>query len=219
MPWLLTAFCAIVAAYLIGSIPFAFLIVRWRKGIDIRTVGSGNVGATNVGRLLGLRYFLFTFGLDVAKGFLPTWVLPRLAEMLTHENIGGLPVLVGLAAILGHNYPLYLRFRGGKGVATSLGAFLALDPTACAGALAAFIIVLALTQYVSVSSISGGLAFTVVHFGRIRDPWSGAEAIMSAVTILMLAMLIVRHRANLKRIAAGTEPKVPLVRKKGKREG
>lgn len=202
---------AVLAAYLIGAIPFAYVVVRAVKGIDIRTVGSGNVGATNAGRVLGLPYFFLIFFLDVAKGYLPTLLLPRLVEQLAPEHVvGGLPILVGLAAILGHNFPVYLKFRGGKGVATSLGAFLALDPVACGGAFVTFLFVFALTRYVSMSSVAGALGFAFVHFATVEGPLGRDQALMSAVTLVMVALMIVRHRKNFARIAAGTEPKVPL---------
>lgn len=206
--------CVVIAAYLLGGVPFAYLLVRWRKGIDIRTVGSGNVGATNAGRLLGFRYFLLIFALDVLKGFLPTWGLPRLvAAWIGEPGPAALPVLVGLGTILGHNFPVYLRFRGGKGVATSLGAFAALEPFASAGALLSFLVALAVTRYVSLSSIVGALAFVLAYFSRAADPW-GLEIVRTLVIIVLVGMLIVRHRQNFVRIARGTEPKVALGRKK-----
>src|SRR5262245_3425733 len=116
---------AIVLAYLIGAIPFGYLVAKLARGIDIRTVGSGNVGATNVGRVLGFRYFLLVMVLDLLKGLLPTIGFPEVVARLTGADVSGLAVLVALATILGHNYPIYLKLRGGKGVATSLGALLA----------------------------------------------------------------------------------------------
>ncbi len=205
----------IAAAYLIGAIPFGYLFARWVKGIDIRTVGSGNIGATNVGRVLGFRYFWPVFLFDLLKGFVPTWGFPLLADRLT----GGSPrpdlaVLVALATILGHNFPVYLRFRGGKGVATSLGAVFALDPLAGTFAAFGFLTLLLITGYVSFSSIGGGIAFFLVHFSRVAAPWSRKELAMSLLTIALLALLIGRHRKNLSRIASRTEPKVSLRRKK-----
>jgi glycerol-3-phosphate acyltransferase PlsY len=199
-------------AYLIGAIPFAYLIVKWVQGIDIRTVGSGNVGATNAGRLLGFRYFLLIFALDVLKGLLPTMLLPVVVQRLRGlEPPQWLPVVVALATILGHNYPVYLGFRGGKGVATSLGAVSALDGWASLAAAAGFLTSLLSTRFVSVSSVVGALCFVVVHFVRARDPW-GQDVIMSIVTLGLAGMLILRHRKNFVRIAAGTEPKVKLRR-------
>lgn len=203
---------AIVAAHLIGAVPFAYLLVWWAKGIDIRTVGSGNVGATNAGRVLGFRFFLLIFALDFLKGFLPTWALPK-AVALVGEGFASLPVLVALAAILGHNFPVYLRFRGGKGVATSLGALSALDPIASVGAVVGFTISLLATRFVSASSILGGTAFVVVHLARSDVPFSGAELPLSLASLGLLLMLVVRHRKNFARILAGTEPKVTFRRR------
>ena len=196
-------------AYLIGAIPFAYLIVLARQGIDIRTVGSGNVGATNAARVLGFRYFLVIFTLDFLKGFLPTWGLPQLVG----QTGGTLTVLVALATILGHNFPIYLRFRGGKGVATSLGALSALDPIAAFSAVLTFLACLAGTGFVSLSSIVGGLAFVLTYLVRTARPFSTEHAALTLAAIGLLVMLAVRHRKNFARIAAGTEPRVSLRRR------
>ncbi len=204
---------AVLMAYLIGGIPFGFMTARWVKGIDIRTVGSGNIGATNVGRVLGFRFFVLVFLLDMLKGFLPTSGFPRaLAEAGWHPP-PELGVLVALATILGHNFPIYLGFRGGKGVATSLGAVLALDMVAALASASGFVICLLVTRYVSVSSLGGGLVFLIVSFGRVKEPWSRDHFAMSALIIGLMILLFVRHRKNLARIAAGTEPKVSLWKK------
>ena len=123
-----------LAGYLVGSIPFGYLVYYWARGVDIRTVGSGNIGATNVGRQLGFRYFLLVFALDVLKGLVPTLGVPLGIKSMGIEPTADLPVFVALASILGHNFPVYLKLQGGKGVATSLGALLALDPIACGAA-------------------------------------------------------------------------------------
>jgi glycerol-3-phosphate acyltransferase PlsY len=204
-PIVLTALL-VVAAYLTGAIPFGYLIAKAAKGIDIRTVGSGNIGATNVGRTLGFRFFILVFLLDVAKGLLPTLFFPRFGS-----DPAGLPersVLVALATILGHNFPIYLGFKGGKGVATSLGALLALDPVAGFSASAGFGLSLLVTRFVSLSSIVGGLVFVVAHFLRISAPWAREQRAMSLLTICLFGLLVARHRKNLGRIAAGTEPRV-----------
>jgi glycerol-3-phosphate acyltransferase PlsY len=119
-------------------------------------------------------------------------------------------VFLGLAAILGHNFPVYLHFKGGKGVATSLGALLALDPVACAAAAAGFFLLLVLTRYVSLASIVGSLAFVVSHFVRVVDPWSRENRAMSLLSISLAILLVARHHKNVSRILSGTEPKVPL---------
>ena len=123
-----------------------------------------------------------------------------------------LRVFVALAAILGHNFPVYLGFKGGKGVATSLGALLALEPLSCVAAAVGFFAVFCLTRYVSLSSIAGALAFVAGHFARVKEPFSRENFAMSSLAIAIAALLIVRHHKNLGRILAGTEPKVPLRR-------
>lgn len=205
---------AILASHLIGAMPCAYLVVRWRKGIDIRTVGSGNVGATNAGRILGFRYFLLVFAMDFAKGFLPTWCLPRLIHAVGGAVEPWLPVALAVAAILGHNFPVFLRFRGGKGVATSLGALSALDPLASALAVAAFIGCMLTARMVSVGSVVGGSVLVAAHFARAEAPWSRREAPLSLALVALLAMLVVRHRKNFARILAGTEPRVRLARRR-----
>ena len=203
---------SVVAAYLIGSIPFGYVIARAVKGIDIRTVGSGNLGATNVGRVLGRRYFWIVLALDLIKGYLPTIGFPWLIGRLAGEVPLDLPVLIGLAAILGHTFPVYLKFRGGKGVATSLGVVLALDPITCAAAVLVFVMVLAISLYMSLASLAGGLGFMVAHFVLHRAPFSREHIAMSLFSIAVVGLLFVRHRSNLARIWAGTENRVNLGR-------
>ncbi len=201
---------AIPLAYLIGSVPFGYLTAYWVKGVDIRTLGSGNVGATNVGRVLGFKFFLLVFVFDVLKGLLPTIGFPLGIQELTGESLPELPVLIALATILGHNFSAFLKFQGGKGVATSLGALLALDPVAIVAAIVGFLFVLVITRYVSMSSILAGICFAVVHFSRVDEPFGREQIALTILTVALLTLLIARHRANLARIAAGTEPKVPL---------
>jgi len=214
-----TIVLAVLGGYLAGSIPFGYLITYWVKGIDIRTAGSGNLGATNVGRTLGFRYFLLVLTLDLLKGFLPAFGFPRIASSLPGSPSPDLPVLVALAAILGHTFPVYLKFRGGKGVATSLGGVLALDPISCAVAVAAFLVFLGVTRYVSLSSLLGGLAFVVCHFLRDPSPFSREHIAMSLFSITVMALLLYRHRGNLARIRAGTERRVNLHRRSKRGDG
>jgi glycerol-3-phosphate acyltransferase PlsY len=204
---------ALLAAYLIGAVPTAYLLVRAVKGIDIRTMGSGNVGATNAGRALGRWGFLTVFVVDLLKGLLPTLLLPMAVASLTREPAPSLPVLVAVAAILGHNFPVYLGFRGGKGVATSFGAVAALDPVAAGGAVFAFLVFLTLMQVVSISSILGALTFALVHFNRVPQPFGRDQIAMTVGVAVLVALMIVRHRSNLVRIARGTEPKVSFRRR------
>ena len=168
---------AVVAAYLIGAIPFGYVLVRVIAGVDVRTVGSGNTGATNASRVLGARFFPLIFVLDAAKGFVPTFFFPRVVAHWTGSAVPDLPPLVALATILGHNFPIYLGFKGGKGAATSFGAVLALDPIATVFAGFGSVIFLAFTRFVSMASLGGGLVFVLSHFRAdsrpVRRPISG----------------------------------------------
>jgi glycerol-3-phosphate acyltransferase PlsY len=185
----------VAAAYLLGSIPFSFLIAR-RRGVDVRTVGSGNVGATNVMRSAGRAAGLLAFALDFLKGF----AAAHLARLIEPQS--PLPALCAVVAVLGHMYPPWLRFRGGKGVATGAGAFLALLPAATLAALGVFAVVLLATRYVSLASIAGTLVLAFAAF-LLGAPGPVVRAAAG------LALLIVwKHRANLQRIAHGTESRI-----------
>jgi glycerol-3-phosphate acyltransferase PlsY len=196
-------------SYLVGAIPFGFLIVKFRKGIDLRTVGSGNLGATNAARILGTRWFFLIFALDFLKGFGPAFGL----AWLSRGHFGApaeIGLLYGVAAIAGHIWPVWLRFRGGKGVATATGAVMGVAPVAAAVALVVFLAVFAAFRYVSLGSVCAAVtlpaAYAALWWHSLPDATLG--------TLLVIAVLvIVKHRANLRRILAGTEPKA--VRKKG----
>lgn len=192
MPELLTRSLVLLGAYLLGSIPFSYIVAR-RKGIDVRRVGSGNVGATNVMRNVSVAAGLIAFLLDAAKGAVAV-LLARLVE-----PTGPLPTLAGVLAVLGHMYPVWLRFRGGKGVATGAGAFLPLAPMATAGALAIFALALAITRYVSLSSILGTATLAVLAF------LGGSPPVVARAAAGMAVLITWKHRANLQRIARGTE--------------
>jgi acyl phosphate:glycerol-3-phosphate acyltransferase len=208
---------AVVAAYLLGSVPFAFLIAR-AHGKDLRTIGSGNIGATNLARAVGRKWGYICFALDVLKGLAPMAVLGALIDVRDDPVGLSLWLLVGLAAILGHVFPIYLRFKGGKGVATSFGVALGLWPyfTLCALiALAVWIAVVRIWHYVSLASICAAVAFPIaLVLGILTLPdWRSARLwplLIAAVVIPVL--VIVRHRDNIRRLAAGTESKV---RRKG----
>lgn len=210
---------AIVLAYLIGAIPFGYLIALWLRGVDIRTVGSGNIGATNVGRVLGFRFFVLVFTLDLLKGFLPTFLFPKAAAMHAGNYFPDLGVLVALATILGHNFPVYLKFRGGKGVATSLGSLLALDWVASLAAAIGFGVSLRISRYVSLSSMLGGLVFLAAYLVRVDDPFQREHRAMTIVTFGLVVLLFARHRKNIVRLSQGTEPKVSFRRSKEQPSG
>jgi glycerol-3-phosphate acyltransferase PlsY len=207
---------AALAAYLIGAIPFGYLIFYSLTRQDVRKVGSGNIGATNVGRLLGFRFFVLVFLLDMLKGLLPTIGLPWLFARLGWGAPADLAVVAALGAIVGHNFPVYLGFKGGKGVATSLGALLALQPVACGVATVVFFAVFLPSRYVSLSSMTGGVAFAATYFLRAVDPWARENRAMSLLVAAVVVLLIARHRKNIGRLLAGTENRIEFGR--GRRE-
>jgi glycerol-3-phosphate acyltransferase PlsY len=188
-----------LAAYLIGAIPFGLLIARLR-GVDIRRVGSGNIGATNVFRSIGKGWGILTFCCDALKGFLPAYSFPALAARLGPENISiaGLAMVCAALAVVGHNWPVYLRFKGGKGVATSAGALLALAPAAIGVGLLTWLLVFGVTRYVSVASIAA--AGAVAGAGWFLAAWQ-----IALLLTVLSAVIIWRHKANIQRLRAGTE--------------
>jgi glycerol-3-phosphate acyltransferase PlsY len=186
---------AVTLAYLVGSVPFAFLLSR-RRGIDLREVGSGNVGATNVLRTSGVRTAMIAMGLDVIKGALAVVMAQRLTGGL------GAPMAAGLASVLGHIYPIWLRFRGGKGVATAAGVFAVLTPMALGIASATFVLVVWMTRYISVGSVIGALTLAVVAV--ITD----APAVIEIGSVVAALMILQRHRSNIRRVFAGTERRI-----------
>lgn len=185
----------VLLAYLLGSIPFSYLVARsW--GVDVRRVGSGNVGATNVMRSAGKAAGLAAFVLDFLKGLAAT----AGARYVSPE--GPLPAVAAVTAVLGHMYPVWLRFRGGKGVATGAGAFLPLAPLPTALGLVGFTLVLVATRYASIASIVGTMTLAVLAF-LLGYPASVARAAAAAGLIILW-----KHRGNLDRLAKGTESRV-----------
>lgn len=205
---------AVLPAYLLGSIPFGLIIAK-THGKDLRSIGSGNIGATNVARALGRRWAYFCFVLDVLKGLVPMLVVRVLVGVF--EPTPGLLflwLLVGCAAILGHIFPVYLKFKGGKGVATSLGVAFGLWPyfTICAFfAFVIWVVVTLIWRYVSLASIIASVAFPLVLVLAIvlipRWDFGNLWPLLIAATVIPL-MVIIRHRENIKRLIAGTENKV-----------
>ncbi len=185
----------ILLGYLTGSVPFAFLLAR-RAGIDVRVAGSGNVGAANVLRTTGPWRGVAVMALDVAKG--------AAAVLLASPAAGGAPLaaLAGAAAVVGHVYPVWLRFHGGKGVAVAAGAFSVLSPLATGVAAGLFLLTVALTRYVSLGSIAATLALPPVAW------WAGAPRAVVAAAACTAALILFRHRANVRRLRSGTERKV-----------
>ena len=211
---------AIVAAYLIGAIPFALIIARLH-GKDIRTVGSGNVGATNLARACGRRWGYVCFALDVLKGFVPTIAAKAVALRLLEgeqATVGpaflGLWMAVGVAAVVGHIFPVYLKFKGGKGVSTSFGMALGLWPyfTLCAAvALPVWVVVVQIWRYISLASICAAVTFPLTLAVAIatKADWTLGNLwpLVIAATVIPI-LVIFLHRSNIQRLRAGTESKI-----------
>ena len=199
-----------VVGYLVGGIPFAYLVALWKTGKDIRTQGSGNVGATNVGRLLGFRYFILVFILDFAKGAIPVLIAQYLSRNGMVAGAEYLPEVVGFAAILGHIFPIYLGMKGGKGVATTIGVLICLVTWPTIAGLAAWILLVLLTRMISVGSIGFAITFAAVYLFLSPNPWGTSSLALTGLVITLAVLVIVKHTSNVKRIIAGTEPKIRL---------
>ena len=198
MPFLHHLFVAL-GAYLLGSIPTGYLVAR-AKGIDIRTVGSGNIGATNAFRILGRGPGTFVLLADAAKGAIAVLLLPSL---LAGSSDVPFRIIAALGAVLGHNFTCWLRFKGGKGIATSAGVLAALVPWGFLVTLAVFVVVLALGRIVSLASIAAAVALPVaVAFTPPRDRR------LVVLTAVLSVLAIARHHANIRRLAAGTERRI-----------
>jgi acyl phosphate:glycerol-3-phosphate acyltransferase len=191
-PWLIS----IPLAYLLGSIPFGYLLVRLFLHQDIRSTGSGNIGATNVARSGAKGLGIATLLLDMAKAY----VAVKIAQHLAPGNYD-LAVVAAISAILGHVFPVWLGFRGGKGVASALGVFLALTPISAACTFAVFLVIVLITRYVSLASIIGSATFPLFgfHFVPFRTP------IVIAGFLFIPLLIVVKHHQNIRRLLAGTE--------------
>jgi len=183
-------------AYLIGSIPFALLLARRWNVADLRLVGSGNLGAANVMRASGVTAGVLVALLDMGKGAASVW----LAGRFTTGTV--VPAAAGVAAIVGHVYPIWLRFRGGKGVATACGVFSVLTPLAVPPALAIFVVVAALTKYISLGSVLASLALPPLAYV------TGSSAAAVVAASVAATLIIFRHRSNMTRLRARTEPRM-----------
>jgi glycerol-3-phosphate acyltransferase PlsY len=193
-----------VVAYLLGSIPFGLILVRVFRKQDIRQQGSGNIGATNVIRSGGKGLGAATFLLDAAKGYVAVLLAWQVGLHVhqTQFQTQNLAATAAVCALVGHVYPLWLGFKGGKGVATGLGVFLGITATAALVALAAFILIFALSRYVSLASIIAAIAFPVAALLLPHEPLT---PFMIAVVILLPLIVIAKHHANIRRLLAGTE--------------
>ena len=196
----------IIVSYLLGSIPFGYIAGRI-AGIDIRTAGSGNVGATNVVRILGKRYGYPVFALDVLKGFGAVKISMVMSGQHLKWNSPEISGMVGaIFSVLGHVFPPWLKFKGGKGVATAAGALLALMPIATLIGVAVWIIVFWLTRYVSLASVVATTALPIVIL-VIGSPDGHSGRLLAYSSVCVAALVIWRHRSNLSRLLRGTEPR------------
>lgn len=192
-----------LASYLLGSIPVGYLLIRLFRNQDIRSVGSGNIGATNVLRSAGKGLGAATFILDALKGSaavaLAALVAPQFAAGFPPRTIEAIAAVV---AVLGHMFPIWLRFRGGKGVATGFGVFLVAAPWAALAAITVFTIVLLLTRYVSLASILGAASFPVFAYFLVHGD---KPAFFIAAQFIVALLIILKHHANIRRLLTGTE--------------
>jgi acyl phosphate:glycerol-3-phosphate acyltransferase len=196
----------IVAAYFLGSIPFGLLLARLFGKADVRQAGSGNIGAANVTRVAGPVPGIFTLLLDTGKGALALW----LAAHFSADNATSM-MLAGIFALLGHCFPVWLRFRGGKGVATALGVFLALCSSAALSALAIFLIVVAIWRYVSLGSVAAAAAMPLLMY-LLWAPPLAPPLVVTFGTLFATGLVIFNHRGNLQRLLDGTEPRFTFAR-------
>ena len=207
-------FLLIVIAYLIGSVPTAVWVSKLFFGIDIREYGSGNSGATNTFRVLGSRWGVVVMVSDVLKGVLATSLYILLPYYMTSElDRTNFMVGLGLAAVLGHIFPIWADFRGGKGVATLLGMILAIQPLVAVCCVGVFLLVLFLTRFVSLSSILASVAFAVL----ILFIFNEKETLYRGFAIAVAAMVVLTHQKNISRLLRGSESKVPILKHRDRR--
>lgn len=194
---------AVCAAYLIGGLPFSYWVVRWRRGADVRQLGSRNPGATNALRVAGPTSGLLALGLDVLKGYAAVELARGLG--IGADDLGP----VALAVVVGHAYPLWLRFHGGKGVAAAAGVLLPLAPAALAAAAGVFVVVLATTRIVSVASMAAAVTVPAAHWWfAVRSATSTEGESMIGWLALISVFVVVRHRSNLRRLWSGREARL-----------
>lgn len=186
-----------VISFLVGSIPWGWIISH-RKGINIRAVGSGNIGATNVSRALGMGWGLIVFVLDFAKGLLPV-----LTGRAMYPDHAGTAAWIGVFAVMGHMFTPWLRFRGGKGVATAFGVFIGISPWAAISAFGIFLLVLAWSSYVALGSLLGAVSFMLV-ISWLSSP---SPKVLTAAALTVL-LIILRHKDNILRLMNGSEPRI-----------
>jgi acyl phosphate:glycerol-3-phosphate acyltransferase len=205
----------IILAYFIGSIPTALIVSRNFFGIDIREYGSGNMGATNTFRILGSKYGTMVMVFDILKGMLAVALYNFLPFYIHDEwHRTNLMVGLGLAAVVGHIYPVFADFKGGKGVATLFGMILAVQPVIAASCVGVFLLVLFLTRYVSLSSILAGVALPIC----VLWIWNDEVTIYRIFAVLVAFLVILTHQKNIIRILRGNESRVPILKYRDRRK-
>lgn len=201
-----------LAGYLLGSIPCGLIFAKILGGKDVREHGSGNIGATNVSRVVGPLAGVLTLLMDAAKGAAAVWLATRFSD---HAAIA--TMLAGIAALLGHCFPVWLKFQGGKGVATALGVYLALCPLAALAAVVLFVLVVSFWRYVSLGSLTAAAAMPLLTY-FLWAPGHAPPLVITLGTLFAAVLIFYKHDANLQRLVDGTEPKYSLGRTKGKQE-
>ena len=205
----------IITAYLIGSIPTALIISKKYFGIDIREYGSGNMGATNTFRVLGSRFGTIVMICDILKGMAAVALYNLLPYYLSNElDRTNLMIGLGLAATLGHIYPIWAEFKGGKGVATLFGMILAIQPNVAVSCVAVFLLVLYLTRYVSLSSILAGVALPICVLWIYNEK----EVFYRVFAVAVACLIVLTHQKNLSRIFKGNESRVPILKYRDRRK-
>lgn len=205
----------IILAYLIGSIPTALLISKIFFNIDIRDYGSGNMGATNTFRILGSKFGVIVMVGDILKGMAAVGLYNLLPYYLTNElERTNLMIGLGLAAVLGHIYPVWAQLKGGKGVATLFGMVLAIQPVVAINCVAVFLVVLYLTRYVSLSSILAGIALPICVLWIYNEK----EIFYRVFAVAVAALILLTHQKNISRLLKGSEGRVPIFRNRDRRK-
>lgn len=208
-------FILIIIAYLIGSIPTALIVSRKFFGVDIRDYGSGNMGATNTFRVLGKKYGSIVMLVDILKGMLAVALYNLLPYYLGNElDRTNFMLALGISAVIGHIFPIYANFKGGKGVATLFGMILAIQPIIAVSCVGVFLIVLFLTRYVSLSSMLGAVMLPIC----VLWIWNDDVVLYRVFAILVAAMVILTHQKNIGRILRGVESRVPILRHRDKKK-
>jgi glycerol-3-phosphate acyltransferase PlsY len=202
----LAELATIVAAYLCGSIPFGLLIARTFAGIDIRKKGSGNIGATNVGRVLGVKWGIAALLLDALKGLLPVLLIPGCFAASDTGWFDLLQVVAGVSTVVGHMFPVWLKFRGGKGVATSLGVVMVLTPFGSLAAFGGFALCMLASRIVALSSIVAALIFAIGQMFILQpNPFALEKLPLSVFSLAVPALIMLQHRSNIGRLLRGEE--------------